>query len=273
MPEAIRFDRTAIARVPLRRGLRAPLLLARLVQIDARAQALPRRLPRQGQPGALLLGRLRPGGDALLGADGAAAPGRHPARRRRGDARGVFSRGEQRRLLARRRRFPEAAFYAYAYPEPAGFKDAAVRPDAARFDKSLGEFVLPYAAVRAAPRSGGRSARVPGDDVRRRRRPGALGSARPGTAAVAGGQAGLGRRRGAQRRAPLAPPVLDAEDRGDEQDRDQDAVFGVPGETARRGRSGRRRTRPSRPAPAPRSAPPRSRRSGTSTAGRAASRR
>ena len=47
-------------------------------------------------------------------------------------------------------RFPEAAFYAYAYPEPAGFKDAAVRPDAARFDKSLGEFVLPYAAVRAA---------------------------------------------------------------------------------------------------------------------------
>lgn len=47
-------------------------------------------------------------------------------------------------------RFPEAAFYAYAYPEPVGFKDAAVRPDAARFDKSLGEFVLPYAAVRAA---------------------------------------------------------------------------------------------------------------------------
>jgi hypothetical protein len=47
-------------------------------------------------------------------------------------------------------RFPEAAFYAYAYPEPAGFKEAAVRPDAARFDKALGEFVLPYAAVRAA---------------------------------------------------------------------------------------------------------------------------
>jgi len=47
-------------------------------------------------------------------------------------------------------RFAEAAFYAYAYPEPAGFKDAPVRPDAARFDKSLGEFVLPYAAVRAA---------------------------------------------------------------------------------------------------------------------------
>ncbi|MFI4964094.1 MAG: DUF5996 family protein [Caulobacterales bacterium] len=41
-------------------------------------------------------------------------------------------------------------FYAYAYPEPAGFRTAAVRPAAARFDPALGEFVLPYAAVRAA---------------------------------------------------------------------------------------------------------------------------
>jgi hypothetical protein len=48
-------------------------------------------------------------------------------------------------------RFPEAAFYAYAYPAPAGFPDAAVRPAAARFEPSLGEFVLPYAAVRSAP--------------------------------------------------------------------------------------------------------------------------
>jgi len=47
-------------------------------------------------------------------------------------------------------RFPEAAFYAYAYPEPAGFREARVRPAAARFDPNLGEFVLPYAAVRAS---------------------------------------------------------------------------------------------------------------------------
>jgi hypothetical protein len=47
-------------------------------------------------------------------------------------------------------RFPEAAFYAYAYPQPAGFEAAAVRPAAARFEPSLGEFVLPYAAVRSA---------------------------------------------------------------------------------------------------------------------------
>lgn len=42
----------------------------------------------------------------------------------------------------------EAAFYAYAYPAPDGFSDAAVKPDAAYFDKDFGEFVLPYAAVR-----------------------------------------------------------------------------------------------------------------------------
>lgn len=42
----------------------------------------------------------------------------------------------------------EAAFYSYAYPEPDGFRTAAVRPDAARYDADLGEFVLPYEAVR-----------------------------------------------------------------------------------------------------------------------------
>jgi hypothetical protein len=48
-------------------------------------------------------------------------------------------------------RSPEPAFYAYAYPEPPGFAGAAVRPAAARYDRGLGEFLLPYAAVRAAP--------------------------------------------------------------------------------------------------------------------------
>lgn len=47
-------------------------------------------------------------------------------------------------------RFPEAAFYAYVYPEPPGFAAAEVRPAAARYDRSLGEFLLPYSAVRAA---------------------------------------------------------------------------------------------------------------------------
>lgn len=44
----------------------------------------------------------------------------------------------------------EAAFYAYAYPAPDGFSDAAVRPKAAYFDNDFGEFVLPYRAVRDA---------------------------------------------------------------------------------------------------------------------------
>ncbi|MEP0547783.1 MAG: DUF5996 family protein [Rhodothermales bacterium] len=45
----------------------------------------------------------------------------------------------------------EAAFYAYAYPTPDGFADRAVEPDAAYFYPDLGEFVLPYEAVRTAP--------------------------------------------------------------------------------------------------------------------------
>jgi hypothetical protein len=42
------------------------------------------------------------------------------------------------------------AFYSYAYPEPAGFRATAVRPDAAFFCETLGEFILPYDAVRTS---------------------------------------------------------------------------------------------------------------------------
>ncbi len=42
------------------------------------------------------------------------------------------------------------AFYSYAYPEPAGFRTMKVRPDAAFFSEALGEFILPYDAVRTA---------------------------------------------------------------------------------------------------------------------------
>ncbi len=44
----------------------------------------------------------------------------------------------------------EGLFYSYAYPEPAGYRDTAVRPDGATFDAELGEFVLPYELVRRA---------------------------------------------------------------------------------------------------------------------------
>ena len=44
----------------------------------------------------------------------------------------------------------EGSFYAYAYPAPAGFADWPVAPEAAFYDHDLGEFLLPYAAVRTA---------------------------------------------------------------------------------------------------------------------------
>ncbi|HXZ46727.1 MAG TPA: DUF5996 family protein [Pseudolabrys sp.] len=43
-----------------------------------------------------------------------------------------------------------AAFYSYAYPAPAGFAAAKVKPAQAIFSKELGEFLLPYDAVRTA---------------------------------------------------------------------------------------------------------------------------
>jgi hypothetical protein len=44
-----------------------------------------------------------------------------------------------------------AAFYSYAYPEPDGFRTSAVEPREAYFNETLGEFLLPYDAVRTAP--------------------------------------------------------------------------------------------------------------------------
>jgi hypothetical protein len=45
---------------------------------------------------------------------------------------------------------PEPVFYAYAVPEPAGLKSAAVQPDGSYYHTELGEFILPYEAVRTA---------------------------------------------------------------------------------------------------------------------------
>ncbi|AKU91345.1 DUF5996 family protein [Vulgatibacter incomptus] len=44
----------------------------------------------------------------------------------------------------------EPAFYSYAMPAPAGFGEAPVLPKEAYFDHDLGEFVLPYSAVRTS---------------------------------------------------------------------------------------------------------------------------
>jgi hypothetical protein len=42
------------------------------------------------------------------------------------------------------------SFYAYAAPEPDGFRTARMRPDAAYYSNDFGEFLLPYDAVRTA---------------------------------------------------------------------------------------------------------------------------
>ena len=44
----------------------------------------------------------------------------------------------------------EAAFYAYAYPEPSGFRQHPVEPKAAYYHDELRELILPYEAVRTA---------------------------------------------------------------------------------------------------------------------------
>ena len=47
------------------------------------------------------------------------------------------------------------AFYSYTYPQAAGFRGVAVQPDSAFFSEALGEFLLPYDAVRHAADPGG----------------------------------------------------------------------------------------------------------------------
>jgi hypothetical protein len=48
-------------------------------------------------------------------------------------------------------RYGRAAFYAYAHPATEGFGDAAIPPAAARWDASLGEYVLDWDDVRTDP--------------------------------------------------------------------------------------------------------------------------
>ena len=45
---------------------------------------------------------------------------------------------------------PEAAFYAYLYPEPEGYKNATVKPEGAYFHETLREFILPYSIVQGS---------------------------------------------------------------------------------------------------------------------------
>ncbi len=46
--------------------------------------------------------------------------------------------------------FGYAAFYVYAYPEPAGYGDTRLATAQAFYNKDLSQFILPYDAVRQA---------------------------------------------------------------------------------------------------------------------------
>jgi hypothetical protein len=48
-------------------------------------------------------------------------------------------------------RYPRAAFYSYAHPAPEGFATATLSPAAARWDATLGEFVLDWDDIRVGP--------------------------------------------------------------------------------------------------------------------------
>ena len=46
--------------------------------------------------------------------------------------------------------YGRAAYYVYAYPEPAGYGDTRLKTAAGSYEKDLGQFILPYDAVRQA---------------------------------------------------------------------------------------------------------------------------
>ena len=46
--------------------------------------------------------------------------------------------------------YGRAAFYVYAYPEPSGYGDTQLHTPGAFYDKNVGQFILPYDAVRQA---------------------------------------------------------------------------------------------------------------------------
>jgi hypothetical protein len=44
--------------------------------------------------------------------------------------------------------YPRPAYYSFTYPQPAGIEDAKIKPDAARWDKDMFEFILDYDDIR-----------------------------------------------------------------------------------------------------------------------------
>ena len=108
------------------------------------ARCLEGTRPGAGRTQPLRSSQLRPAApeDATASRRGA-----RPARG--GHTRSLLARGERCRVLARQPGFPRAAFYSYAYPEPAGLRERAATPGA-HLDATPDEFILPYDRVRTA---------------------------------------------------------------------------------------------------------------------------
>jgi Family of unknown function (DUF5996) len=104
------------------------------------------------QPGAVLLGRSGPRRHPLLGAQSASPSRGNPELARLGDAGGLLAGSGSCGFWPGGGPIPYAAFYSYAYPEPAGFAQARVEPGAAFYTPELREFILPYDAVRLSER-------------------------------------------------------------------------------------------------------------------------
>ena len=136
------------------------------------------RFHRQMQPGAFLLGQLRPGLHAILGTSRASSQGRHhrPAYSHEEISAGFWPGGGA---------VDGPAFYAYAAPSPEGLDAAPIQPEEAGWNREFGEFILMYDDVRRseAPESKlmsflestyGQAARLGGWDRSLQRASGAL---------------------------------------------------------------------------------------------------
>ena len=113
-----------------------------------RASRLSFPVHRQGQPGPFFLGRVRYGGHAFFRPSGADAS-------RRAELAKFVAREAYSHEVSSCGFWPGGgasgpAFYAYAYPEPKGFKHYAVQPKEAFYSEEMREFLLPYDAVRTA---------------------------------------------------------------------------------------------------------------------------
>ena len=73
----------------------------------------------------------------------------------------------------------DAVFFAYAFPEPEGYRTQPVSPTPAAYDTQMSEFVLPYEAVRIAPDPRAATPRIRAGHLRGRRTTDELAHCRP----------------------------------------------------------------------------------------------